>query len=234
MAKDALKPEVRNRYILQGMSPDEIAAALPVSAATVRRWQTQAKNAGDDWDKARAAAFLSHGGADKVNQAMLQLLAAAILRAQEVLAKAESSNDPSATIELIGVIRGLSDAHIKTINATQRGSPEINRVALIQDFLLILEAHILRESADDIAVFRRLLPDFSKELLRVYGTAILHNGKIKELLARTTLDLGMAQALLQRQITFVRQHYPHHLNVILEILEPFGRELSKDDAQNHP
>ncbi|MBF0096246.1 MAG: DUF1804 family protein [Magnetococcales bacterium] len=227
MAKTSRLPEARTRYVLQGMSPEEIATELPISAATVRRWMAQAKTNGDDWDKARSATQLSAGGVDAINQAMLQLLSSAILRAQALLTKAMESNDPGDTIKLIEVIRGLSDAHIKTINATQRGSPEINRVAMIQDFALALDAFILREFPDDIRAFRRIIPDFGRELLRVYGSATVSGQKVKELLARATLDLGMAQEVLERLIVFTRQHYPQHLPAIVEILQPFGEELSQ-------
>ncbi|WP_130472852.1 phage terminase large subunit, partial [Candidatus Magnetaquicoccus inordinatus] len=181
MAKTAHLPEARTRYVLQGMSPEEIAAELPVSAATVRRWLTQAKANGDDWDKARSTTLLSTGGVDAVNHAMLQLLSSTILRAQALLTTAMESDNPADTIKLIEVIRGLSDAHIKTINATQRGSPEINRAAMIQDFALALDAFILREFPDDIRVFRRIIPDFGRELMRVYGTAtVILNNKMWE------------------------------------------------------
>ncbi|WP_130472978.1 DUF1804 family protein [Candidatus Magnetaquicoccus inordinatus] len=227
MAKTSHLPEARTRYVLQGMSPEEIAAELPVSAATVRRWLAQAKANGDDWDKARSAALLSTGGVDAINHAMLQLLSSTILRAQALLTTAMESDNPAETIKLIEVIRGLSDAHIKTINTTQRGSPEINRVAMIQDFSLALDSFILREFPDDIRVFRRIIPDFGRELMRVYGTATVSGQKVKELLARATLDLGMAQEVLERMIAFTRQHYPQHLPVIVEILQPFGEELSQ-------
>ena len=39
--------------------------------------------------------------------------------------------------------------------------------------------------------------------------------------------IGFAMELLQLLSTFIRNDYPQHAHVFLEILEPFGREVSK-------
>ncbi|MBF0165401.1 MAG: DUF1804 family protein [Magnetococcales bacterium] len=184
MSKKSLKPEARTRYVYRGMSVEALSKDLGVSVSTMRRWLNEEAMKGDDWGKARIAAHLSTGGVEEISQAMMSLLSRSITRANEILAQAEANPDPQATIELIGVIRGLSDAYLKTIHAAKRGSPEIDRVALVADFVLLLDAFILREHPHAMEGLRQALPEFSKELIRVYGKSVVNGQEVKAVLAR--------------------------------------------------
>lgn len=44
-------------------------------------------------------------------------------------------------------------------------------------------------------------------------------------LAPKISELGVAQDVIGRMTEFVREHFPEHANVMLEILEPFGESL---------
>ncbi len=44
-------------------------------------------------------------------------------------------------------------------------------------------------------------------------------------LAPKISELGVAQDVLRRQLEFVRENFPQHADVILEIIEPFGERL---------
>ena len=45
-------------------------------------------------------------------------------------------------------------------------------------------------------------------------------------LAPKISELGVAQDVMQQLFEFVRQEFPHHAEVILEIIEPFGERLT--------
>lgn len=49
-------------------------------------------------------------------------------------------------------------------------------------------------------------------------------------LAPKVSELGVAQAVVQQLLEFVREHYPQHSNAILEIIEPFGGVLTRHFA----
>ncbi len=42
--------------------------------------------------------------------------------------------------------------------------------------------------------------------------------------------LAIAMEMLERLVAFVQKHYPQHGNALLEVLEPFGEELSRSYA----
>lgn len=46
-------------------------------------------------------------------------------------------------------------------------------------------------------------------------------------LAPKISELGVAQDVMSKFLDFVREHFPQHATVILEILEPFGEKLAE-------
>lgn len=73
MALDpALKTAVRAGY-LNGLSLENAAAQAGVGFETARKWKRKAKDAGDDWDRFRAASLLSEGGLEEVLRSALKL-----------------------------------------------------------------------------------------------------------------------------------------------------------------
>lgn len=65
---------VRTAFVFDQLSLEVAAIKGGVSPDTARRWKREAKTAGDDWDKARAAQLLSGGGIEEVmRQSVLAL-----------------------------------------------------------------------------------------------------------------------------------------------------------------
>lgn len=63
---DEKRRKARSDYVYRRMMQSTIAAALGVSEAIVGRWKRAAKDAGDDWDKARTAHVIAGEGVEVV------------------------------------------------------------------------------------------------------------------------------------------------------------------------
>lgn len=56
---DEKRRKARSDYVHRRMMQSAIAITLGINEATIGRWAKAAKDAGDDWDKARAAHVLA-------------------------------------------------------------------------------------------------------------------------------------------------------------------------------
>ncbi|MBF0424810.1 MAG: DUF1804 family protein [Magnetococcales bacterium] len=184
MAKTSLLHKVRALYVFQGESMESIARQLGLGPNTVRRWHKKAKAAGDDWEIAREGAVMAAGGTDNLSRAMLGMLSRYIVLFEKALIQAEASEESKTVIELSDRLGKLSDAFLKTINTVKKDAPEIDRVALVQTFMLTLNAYLLREHPELAKAFQAVFGGFTKDLVRVFGKRVVSQAEIQELLAR--------------------------------------------------
>src|SRR5574341_1435124 len=72
MHDEALRRALRAAYVHDAQTVEAAAARLKLPVGTARRWKRVAKAAGDDWDKARAAARIAGSGIQAVAGAVLE------------------------------------------------------------------------------------------------------------------------------------------------------------------
>ena len=160
-ARDDLKRKARSDYVYRRMMQSTIAAAYGISEATVGRWKKAAKEAGDDWDKARTAHVIAGEGMEVVVSTVVEDF---LIQAQAIQDEIKDGNH--STKEKVEMLVSLADAMVKMTSSARRLAPKIS-------------------------------------------------------------ELGVAQDVVAKFLQFVRENFPQHAAVILEILEPFGEKLAE-------
>lgn len=165
MAHDPkVRAEVRARYV-QGMPLTTAAAFVRVSHATARNWKRAAKDAGDDWDIARAARRVSSSGIEELTSQVLEEMAAQFLATLEAI-KAHKDMPPVQKAE---VLAQLSDSYVKTVNAAARGNPKLSKLSVAMEFVKDLSAYIASNFPALHEPFINVLEAWAPELARKYG-----------------------------------------------------------------
>ena len=97
--------------------------------------------------------------------------------------------------------------------------------SILEDFMM--EAHTLMQAikGDEVQV-----EDKFKSLVQL-ADAVTKMASSAKKFAPTISELGVAQDVLKQLLEFVRDEYPHHSQAILEIIEPFGEQLTVRFAQ---
>ena len=116
--------ELRTAYI-GGLPLDVAAEKVRVPPATARNWYRAARDAGDDWDKFRAASLIVAGGG--IEQAMARIIAAGLMRCEALLEAIAESTDIANAMQAMGL---LGDT-VSKLKAASRGMmPEADRLAI--------------------------------------------------------------------------------------------------------
>jgi transposase-like protein len=161
-------PEVKQRlralYVHEGQGLEQAAQRLKVSPRTVSRWKQEALEAGDDWDKARAAALLAGEGAEAVSRVVLEEFLKLFQSTLE-----EVTREQLKPLEKAEAMSRLADAYTKTIRAIQKGAPELNRLAVASEVLQLLAKFVRDRFPAHAAAFMEVLEPFGEELVKTYG-----------------------------------------------------------------
>lgn len=118
------KTELRAAY-LGGLPLERAAEKVEIPLPTARRWYQDAKKAGDDWDKYRAAGLVVAGGG--IEQAMGRVIAAGLVRCEVLLEQIEGAKDPFEAVKAMGT---LSDTIAKLKSAARGMMPEADALAV--------------------------------------------------------------------------------------------------------
>lgn len=151
---------VRRSYVAERLPLEAAAEKHGVSYHTTRQWKRAAKAAGDDWDRARAAARMAAGGLGDLTTQVLEEFALLFQSTMEQIGSGEYDG-----IQKAEAMSRLADAYTKTMKAAGGGDAGIAKLSVALD-------------------------------------------------------------VLGRLVTFVQEHYPHHAEALLEVLEPFGESLN--------
>ncbi|MGL4408433.1 MAG: DUF1804 family protein [Zoogloea sp.] len=124
MAHDpSIRMQVRAAYI-GGLPLEAAAERSSVPYPTARRWFTDARKDGDDWDKFRAASLVVAGGG--IEQAMGRIIAAGLLRCEALLEALGAIQDPEAQVKAVATI---GDTMSKLKSAAKTMMPEADGLA---------------------------------------------------------------------------------------------------------
>lgn len=156
---------VRAAYVFDQLTLEAACAKLGYPFNTARNWKRQAKEAGDDWDKARAAQMLAGGNIEEV---VRQTVAVAIRQTQATMDAIETS-DEIQPITKVQMMASLSDSLNKLVAANRRLMPETDKLAVAQDTLKRLLDFTRVKQPKHASALIEVLEPFADELARAYG-----------------------------------------------------------------
>lgn len=157
------KTELRAAY-LGGLPLERAAEKVEIPLPTARRWYQDAKKAGDDWDKYRAAGLVVAGGG--IEQAMGRVIAAGLVRCEVLLEQIEGAKDPFEAVKAMGT---LSDTIAKLKSAGKGMMPEADRLGVAMDVIKRMQVFIQTNYPQHGAAFADVLMPFGDEIARAYG-----------------------------------------------------------------
>lgn len=164
MAHDpAVKMQLRTAYI-GGLPLEASADKAGVPYATARNWFRASREAGDDWDKFKAASLIVAGGG--IEQAMGRIMAAGLMRCEALLESIGSVEDPEAQVKAMAT---LGDTVAKLKSASKGMMPEADRLAVAMDIVKRLQVFIQSNYPQHGGAFAEVLMPFGEEVARAYG-----------------------------------------------------------------
>jgi uncharacterized membrane protein len=157
---DNIKRKVRAAYIYDCVELPTAAELNQVPLPTARRWKLDAKKAGDDWDKARAAQLFAGGAVDDVVRQTLTMM---IRNVQATMSQIEQDADmpPAAKVQLLAT---ASDAFSKNAAALRRFAPETDALAIRLDVLKKLAEFVHAKFPQHREAFSEILQPFGEVL----------------------------------------------------------------------
>lgn len=157
---------LRTEYI-GGLPLEAAADKVDVPYGTARNWYREAKAAGDDWDKFKAASLIVAGGG--IEQAMGRIIAAGLMRCEALLEKLDDPENKIPPAEAVKAMATLGDTVAKLRASGKTLMPEADKLGIAMDVLKRLAAYIQENHPQQAGAFGELLSPFGQELARAYG-----------------------------------------------------------------
>ncbi len=159
------KRALRGAFVFEGFSLEAAAEKHGIPITTASRWKRQAKTAGDDWDKARAAARMSGEEKDRIIQEVIEDY---LLLHQATIEQIKTDKD-ATPIKKAEALSKLADAFHKTMHAMGEASPELSKLAIANEVLRRLSEFVIKEFPKHGPAFIEILEPFGIDLARHYG-----------------------------------------------------------------
>ncbi|MBN3254303.1 DUF1804 family protein [Pectobacterium brasiliense] len=160
-----VRDKLRRAYIFGQMSLEIASAQAAVAFATARRWKKDAQDAGDDWDKLRAAHVIAGGGLEDIGRAVLTGLVTQYQTTLEMLNGA-ADIPPRERVELLA---SLADAFNKATSASKKILPETSELSVALEVIQLLSTFIRERHSKHLEVFVSILDGFGEEVEKRYG-----------------------------------------------------------------
>lgn len=162
---DTARREARRKFVTERLALPTVALATGVPESTLRRWKRDARQAGDDWDQARAAGLVAGDGFSGLISVVLEDFVAQFAATMEVL----KSDQDIPALERAKVMAGLADALQKTVSAAGRAAPKISELGVAWDVLKRLAEFVSQHHPSAAAAVLEVLEPFGDHLAEVYG-----------------------------------------------------------------
>ncbi len=157
--------KARSDYVYRRMMISTIAAAYGRSEATISRWKKAAKEAGDDWDKARTAHVIAGEGVEVVVSSVVEDF---MIQAQAILD--EIKDGQHSTAEKVGMLVSLSDAMTKMAASAKRFAPKVSELGVAQDVMAKLLDFVREEFPHHAPTILEIIEPFGDRLAEIYST----------------------------------------------------------------
>lgn len=156
------RSQLRGLYVHQRLPMEVAARKAEVAVGTAKRWKTEAKAAGDDWDTARAAVAL---GDETFSNLSKQLLEDYLVQHQATmdLLREDKQMKPRERAETLA---SMSDSFNKTMASFRRLNPELNKQAVQLDVLRLLAQFAQRRYPQHVSALLDMLEPFGEELAK--------------------------------------------------------------------
>lgn len=159
------REKLRRLYIFDRVSLEMAALQCGISESTATRWKRAAQDAGDDWDKLRAAHVLAGGGIEEVARAALTGF---MTQYQSTIELLSANPDIPATTK-VQMLASLADAFNKTVAASKRVLPETSQLATAMEVVQKLAGFIREKYPKHAGAFVEVLEPFGELLAKTYG-----------------------------------------------------------------
>lgn len=159
------RTQLRGLYVFKRLPMESACAAVHVPRSTANRWKQEAKNAGDDWDTARAAVAM---GDENFSQLSKKLLEDYLVMHQAVVDEIKADKELKAAGK-VTALASLTDSFNKTMAALRRIAPELNRHAVALDALQRLANFAQQRYPHNVPALLEMLEPFGEELAKAYG-----------------------------------------------------------------
>ena len=161
--KEDIRRKARSDYVYRRMMQSTIAAAHGVSEATVGRWKKAAKEAGDDWDKARTAHVIAGEGVEVVVSSVVEDF---MIQAQAILD--EIKDGEHTTQQKVTMLVQLSDAMTKMAGSAKRFAPKVSELGVAQDVMAKLLEFVRENVPQHAATILEIIEPFGEHLAGIY------------------------------------------------------------------
>lgn len=159
-----VKQAVRRSYVYDRQPLETACEKNSVSYNTGRLWKRKAKEEGDDWDKARAAARMAAGGLGDLTTQVLEEFALLFQTTMDDIGSGEYGG-----IEKAEAMAKLADAYTKTMKAAGGGDSKIAKLSTAMEVLEKLVAFIQQHYPQHGTALLEVLEPFGEALSRDYG-----------------------------------------------------------------
>jgi transposase len=159
-----VRAAVRRTYVAERQPLEVAAERHGVSYNTVRQWKRAAKDAGDDWDRARSAARMAAGGLGDLTTQVLEEFALLFQSTMEQIGSSEFDG-----IQKAEAMSRLADAYTKTVKAAGGGDNRIAKFAIAMQVMETLAKFISENYPADLERFAAILEPFGERLSEVFG-----------------------------------------------------------------
>jgi hypothetical protein len=159
-----VRQAVRRSYVIERLPLEAACEKHQVSYHTGRNWKRVDKEAGDDWDRARAASRMAAGGLGDLTTQVLEEFALLFQATMEQIGSGEYDG-----LQKAEAMSRLADAYTKTVKAAGGGDSKIARLAVAMEVLEKLVAFVQLHYPQQGAALLEVLEPFGEELSRAYA-----------------------------------------------------------------
>lgn len=159
------KTEARSAYIYDNMPLAQIASIHKVSLATLRSWKKKAEDAGDDWDKLRAATLLAGEGMEAIAR---QTLSEYVVQHKTVMAEVLAAKDMTAQ-QKTDALASLGDSFNKMVVASRRVLPMSDELAIALRVIQMLTEFVRQKFPQHVKALLEILEPFTEEVVAKLG-----------------------------------------------------------------
>lgn len=160
--KDEKRQALRQAYVFDRLPLETAADKVGVPHSTAQRWKRQAREAGEDWDKLRAAMLLAGEGMESVAR---QMLADYVVQHKALMDLINTDADLGAAAK-VDMLASLADSFNKTVAASRKVLPETNKLATALGVINKLSDFIRANFPQHAAAFVEILEPFGDELAK--------------------------------------------------------------------
>lgn len=156
---------VRAAYVFDQLGLEVAAVKEGVPVATARRWKSESRKAGDDWDKARSAQMIAGGGIEDV---VRQTLAVVVQQVQATVEAIQADEEMGAPAK-VQLLASLADAYNKLMAVSKRLMPETDQLAVAMGVIKLLLDYVRKHQPAHAAAVAAVLEGFGDEVVKHYG-----------------------------------------------------------------